>query len=296
MHTNIPTFVNARRGQKNPDVTLLLAPYDRTASFRKGTVHGSKAILECLNYQIEFFDRAMGKDPIPELAVALDTSLNGLNKLRPEKAVPKVTKAYEQVLKTKSFPVLLGGEHSMTIGALQALSTRYAPKDVTIIHIDAHLDMRVSDADYSDNPSAFAHSTVMHHAGEMGYRIVSVGIRTGSQDEYAYADGKKGQIQIFEWNKKNRPDITTILKAVTTKYIYLSIDVDGIDPSFMPATGTPVQGGLEWYFALELFNTIGASKKLIGFDIVEVSPAKDDVRTEFGAAQICYNILARHFS
>lgn len=295
-HKNTQTIINSKAG-KNADAVLLVAPYERTASFRKGTKNGPASIIECLNYQIEFYDREMNTEPIHSFVVGLDTSLKTLNNEKnPEKAVQKVYTAHKKIIANGCLPVILGGEHSMTIGALMSLKEKYSPKDVTIVHIDAHLDMRSSDADYSDYPSDFAHSTVMRHAGEMGYKIVSVGIRTGSTEEFEYADSKKGQITIFEWSKKNRPSIETILAAVTTKYIYLSIDVDGIDPGSMPATGTPVQGGLEWYFALELFNKVALSKKLVGFDIVEVSPSKEDVRTEFGAAQICYNILARHFN
>lgn len=292
----IASIINGKKGAK-ADATLLLAPYDRTASFRKGTAKGPGVIADCLDHQIEFYDREMNSEPIENFTVALDNSLKALNLVsNPEKAVGKLYAAHKKIVQAGSLPVMLGGEHSMTIGALMSLKEKYSPKEVTILHIDAHLDMRSSDADYSTHPSNFAHSTVMRHAGEMGYNIVSVGIRTGSTEEFEYAASKPGQITIFEWSKKERPTLEKIIAALKTKYIYLSIDVDGIDPGFMPATGTPVQGGLDWYFAWELFNKIGATKKLIGFDIVEVSPAKDDVRTEFGAAQICYNILARHFS
>jgi agmatinase len=303
MSKKVASIINAKG---KADVTLLLAPYERSASFRKGTKNGPAFIADCLDHQIEFYDRELNSEPIQNFTVSLDSSLKNLNSIAdPKIAVSKLYAAHKKIVASNSFPVMLGGEHSMTIGVLQSLKEKYNPKDVTILHIDAHLDMRSSDADYSAHPSTFAHSTVMRHAGDMGYNIVSVGIRTGSTEEFEYAKSKPSQITVFEWpasptsqggSKKNRPTIEKILATLKTKYVYLSIDVDGIDPGFMPATGTPVQGGLDWYFALELFNKVGASKKLIGFDIVEVSPARDDVRTEFGAAQICYNILARHFN
>jgi agmatinase len=190
----------------------------------------------------------------------------------------------------------LGGEHSVSLGLFQALAKHVDPKDTTILHIDAHCDLRDNDGDYNTHPSKYAHSCVLHRGNELGYKLVQVGIRTYSIDEYNYFSDPKNNIKVFEWGNGNKvPSIDEILASVTTKNVYLTIDVDGFDPAHMPGTGTPVQGGLEWWYGMELITRLVKEKNLIGADIVEVSPMKDSVLTEYGAAQLCYSIIANKF-
>jgi len=188
----------------------------------------------------------------------------------------------------------LGGEHSVSIGVFQALAEKYNSKDVTILQIDAHCDLRKDDSDYSPSPSPLAHSTVMRHASELGFPIVQIGIRTYSKDEYEYFSNKKNNITVFEWNKVVIP-VEKILKSIKTKYIYITIDVDGFDPAYMPGTGTPVPGGISWYYGVDLIEKAIAKSELIGADIVEVSPVPDSVLTEYSAAQLVYTIIANKF-
>ena len=169
------------------------------------------------------------------------------------------------------------------------------PKDTTILQIDAHCDLRNDDSDYSAKPSQYAHSCVMRRASELGYPLVQVGIRTYSIHEHAYFSNPKNNVTVFEWGDKKIPSIEEVLKSIKTKNIYLSIDVDGFDPAYMPGTGTPVQGGLEWWYGMELIERAVREKNLVAADIVEVSPMRDSVLTEYGAAQLCYTILANKF-
>jgi agmatinase len=187
--------------------------------------------------------------------------------------------------------VLLGGEHSMSFGALKALAKKHEPTDVTIFQIDAHCDLRKDDSDYNDtDPTEYAHSAVMRRAHEMGYNLVQVGIRAYSKEECDYFSSFKN-IKVFEWNGEKIPSIQKVVSAIKTKKVYISIDVDGIDPAFMPGTGTPVQGGLEWWYTLKLLERVIEKKTLVGADVVEVSPVSDNVLTEYGAAQIVYNMI-----
>jgi agmatinase len=127
--------------------------------------------------------------------------------------------------------------------------------------------------------------------------LIQIGIRTFSKYEYEYWQANKNTITVFDWNEKmpREPHMSEILESIKTKKGYLSIDVDGFDPSCMPGTGTPVQGGLSWYYGLNLIGRLMEEKEIIGADIVEVSPQKDSVITEFGAALICYKIMANKF-
>jgi len=301
MVDSIINFKNNNKKQSKADVMIIGAPYEKTASSRKGTKDGPKAILAMLDEKLELFDRTY-KVEIPNKVSIGQEVLKGITSLEPLKALFEVTSKCKKILDRGEFPILLGGEHSMSLGLLSALAKKLKPKDVTILTIDAHCDLRDSDADYHDHPSNLAHSCVFRRAHELGYNLVQVGIRTYSVYEYDYFSDPKNNIKVFEWgmsaqsgNGNKVPDISEILQSIKTKYIYISIDVDGFDPAFMPATGTPVQGGLEWWYGMELIERAIKEKELVGADIMEVSPIKDSVLTEYGAAQLLYSIIAHKF-
>jgi agmatinase len=278
---------------KEADVVILSAPYEETASSHKGTARGPEKVVECLNHQIEFFDRKF-KTEVSEVVKAAHVNLEGIEKLSPEETLETIRENCEQLLADNKFIFLLGGEHAVSIGLFQALSKKYDPKDVTILQIDAHCDLRNDDSDYSENPSNLAHSTVMRHASELGFPIVQVGIRTYSREEYEYFSDPKNNVTVFEW-KKNIPTVEEIVQSIKTKYLYISIDVDGFDPAHMPGTGTTVQGGLEWYYGIDLLEQAIDKAELVSADIVEVSPQPETVLTEYGAAQLCYSMIAEKF-
>ncbi len=278
---------------KEADVVLLGASYEKTASSHKGTVKGPKAVVECLDHLLEFFDRKLKLEPANFIKTYYE-DLGKIQNLSPEATLKKIKSTCQKLLKDDKFIFLLGGEHSVSIGHFQALAEKYNSKDVTILQIDAHCDLRNDDSDYSDKPSNLAHSTVMRRASELGYNIVQVGIRTYDKSEYEYFSNPKNNIKVFEWGLK-KPSIEEILKSIKTKYLYITIDVDGFDPAHMPGTGTPVQGGLEWWYGLDLIEKAIKKSELIGADIVEVSPISDSVLTEYGAAQICYSMITTKF-
>jgi len=289
----IKTIINEKNLNK-ADVVLVSAAYEKTVSSHKGTVNGPKKVVECLNTQIEFFDRKF-KTEVNNFVKIAHKNLGNLEKLSPIKVLQKIKTTCRKFIKNDKFVFLLGGEHSVSIGLFQALAKKYNPKDVTILQIDAHCDLRENDSDYSDNPSLFAHSTVMRHASSLGFPVVQVGIRTYSKEEYKYFSNLKNNIKVFEWGLEKQPTIKEILKSIKTKYLYITIDVDGFDPAYMPGTGTPVQGGLSWYYGVHLIEKAIAKSQLIGADIVEVSPIPESVLTEYGTAQLVYTIIANKF-
>lgn len=279
---------------KEADVVLLNAPYEHSTSFMKGAKNGPKKIIDCLNTQIEFFDRKF-KVEVTDFVKIAEKNLDNLQKLSPTNVLQKIKGAYVELLNANKFIFLLGGEHSVSIGTFQALTKKYNPKDITILQIDAHCDLRKDDSDYSKKPSPVAHSTVMYHASKLGYKIVQVGIRAYSKDEYEYFSNPKNNIKVFEWSLKEKTKKAEILKSIKTKNVYLTIDVDGFDPSVMPGTGTPVPGGIKWWYGVKLINELVKKFNLIGADIVEVSPLAESPLTEYSAAQLVYNIIANKF-
>lgn len=272
------------------NIVILCAPYDRTASYRKGAVKGPAAIVSSLKYQMETFDRFTGSMPSPERKITV-CELGNLNRCSPPVMVGRVKQEYEKHIDHGSFVLLLGGEHSVSIGALQALASRHDSREITVFQIDAHLDLRHDDSDYNDSPhGVYAHSTVMRRAFDLGFKCAHVGIRAYSREEMDFA--RENGLKVFEWRRGPVPNPEAIVESIATDLVYLTIDVDGIDPAHMPATGTPVQGGLEWYYTFDLLRSLFESKNIVGADVVEVAPRPFDVLTEYGAAQLCYTILA----
>ncbi len=289
----VNTVINTKN-TAGADLVILSVPYEKTVSSRKGTANGPKKIIKCLDNKLEFFDRKFKCEP-NKFIRATHLKLKNISLFSPEKALNKIISEYKKILELDKFVFLLGGEHSVSLGAFKALSEKINPKDVTILQIDAHCDLRDNDGDYlNSKPSKLAHSCVMRRASELGYNIVQVGIRTYSEEEYNYFNDPKNKITIFEWNKEIIP-IEKIIDSIKTKHLYLTIDVDGFDPAYMPGTGTPVPGGLSWYYGLDLIEKAIEKTELIGADIVEVSPMRDSVLTEYGAAQLLYSIISQKF-
>ncbi|MCC6323196.1 agmatinase [Candidatus Nomurabacteria bacterium] len=297
----IDTIINQGKNTKNADAVIISACYEKTASSRKGTATGPKAILKMLDSKLELFDRKYKKNISQYIKIA-EKDLGNISSLSPQKALEKITNECGKLLDQDKFVFLLGGEHSVSLGLLTALSKKYSPKNVTVFQIDAHCDLRNDDSDYSDDPTNLAHSCVLRRTHELGYNLVQVGIRTYSKMEYDYFTKNKKTIKVFEWGKDSalgavwkEPAISDIIKSIKTKYVYITIDVDGFDPAHMPGTGTPVQGGLEWWYGVKLLDKVSSTKELIGADIVEVSPQKETVLTEYGSAQLLYSMVAHKF-
>ncbi len=291
----IDSIINTEKIEE-ADVVILEAPYEETASSRKGTANGPKSVIGMLDSKLELFDRTYKMQPADKIKIS-QKDLNSINTMSPESALKEITSECGKILDQNKFVFLLGGEHSVSLGLLQALSKKVDPKEVTILQIDAHCDLRDTDADYHENPSNLAHSCVLRRAHELGYNLVQVGVRTYSKVEYDYFSDPKNNIKVFEWgNSKKVPNILEVVESIKTKYVYITIDVDGFDPAHMPGTGTAVQGGLEWWYGVELIEKVIDAKELIGVDIVEVSPMADSVLTEYGAAQLVYTIIAHKFA
>ncbi|OGI73444.1 agmatinase [Candidatus Nomurabacteria bacterium RIFCSPHIGHO2_02_FULL_41_18] len=290
----IKKFINVKKTD-DADVVFISAPYEKTASFHKGTKNGPKKILGCLNCQLDWFDRKLKVETIDFIKNA-HIELKNPDKLSPENFLKKTRQICEKLVSKNKFIFLLGGEHTVSLGHLQALAKKHNPRETTILQIDAHCDLRDNDSDYNDkNPSRLAHSAVMRRVSELGYNLVQVGIRTYSKEEYEYFKNPKNKVKVFEWGMEKKPKREEILRSIKTKKVYLSIDVDGFDPSVMPGTGTPVPGGLKWNYGLKLIEEFINKFTLIGADIVEVSPARDSVLTEYASAQLAYAIITNKF-
>lgn len=273
------------------DVVILGADYDRTSSFGKGADKGPEAIRACLDSQIEFWDRFSETCPRDHYLIAY-VDIGDLDDLSPEDAIHRIRSFYRDFYDLGKFVILLGGEHTVTNGSLRAMKELHFVDKVAVVQIDAHLDLRDTDADFNDKPfGKLSHACVMRRAREFGFWTVHIGIRAYSKEEIEYAENQLPMVQIFEWGKHRIPEVSEVIGGIRKDKIYLTVDVDGIDPSHMPATGTPVQGGLDWYYTFRLLEDLFWAREVVGFDIVEVAPRVGDALTEYGAAQLLYSML-----
>ena len=263
-------------------IVLLPVPYDGTSTWIKGADRGPQAILD-VSYNLEFYDIETDSEVFRK-GIFTDVPIEGCD--YPEELADAVQKAFTKWVQKGKFPVVLGGEHSVSIGAFRAAAEAY--KDLTILQLDAHSDLRPA---YEG--SACNHACVMARAREL-CPIVQVGIRSMDVVEKPLMD--KGRV-FFAHQICNMPRREWIEKVVglLTDNVYLTIDLDVFDPSVLAATGTPEPGGLSWYDVIELVKAICAKKNLIGFDVVELCPHESHWGSDFLAAKLVYKILTTKF-
>jgi agmatinase len=195
----------------------------------------------------------------------------------------RVEDAVADVLRQHRFPVVLGGEHSVTIGAVWACAR--AHPGMSVLQLDAHSDLR-----QSYHGSRFNHACVMARVGER-CGSVQVGIRSMDISEEAQMDRRK---VFFAHEIAGRRDWIPEAVEMLSPEVYLTVDLDVFDPAYVPATGTPEPGGLDWYTILALVRELCARRRLIGFDVVELCPQPNPA-SDFLAAKLVYKILSYHF-
>ena len=254
-------------------------PYEKTTSYGHGTKRGPAAVINA-SYQLELWDEE----------TKTETWKKGIFTLAPvacalpeNKFFPALEKTVEELLaSTRALPFFIGGEHSITQGLLPPFLRRH--KNLSILHFDAHADLRPS---YKG--SEHSHACAVYPASRTN-RLVQIGIRSVGSDERRYHDTGLVKTHLMHENLNFKKLERDILRELTDT-VYLTIDVDGFDPSVMPGTGTPQPGGFGWYEAMKLFKAVCADKKVVGVDVMEVSPIKGSPITEFNTAKLIYRLM-----
>lgn len=271
-------------------IIYIPVPYEGTVSGGKGASKGPSAIIDAIE-QLEDYDRFLDTVTCNSVNIFLEEPLS-VNGLEPHNMVKSVYEKTMEILNLNKFPLLFGGEHSISIGSIQAVKAKYS--DLTVFQIDAHGDLRDDDSDYkSQDISKYAHCCVMRRAVEMGCRIVQAGIRELYSGEIDYIRKNNLTERVFQCPV--RVPVGDIISVIDTDYVYLTIDVDGFDPSVMPETGTPVAGGLDWYFVIDLLKELFLKKNVVASDITEVSPFLPNNMTAKNAVQLAYMIAGLKF-
>ncbi len=264
---------------------LLPVPYDRTASYGKGTADGPAALIAA-SCSLELYDEELG----------IDTYTRGIhtaeavssNQDPPEKMVELVRSAVTRYLDMGKVVVTVGGEHSITAGAVAAYHRRH-PR-LTVVQLDAHGDMRDEYEGSRNN-----HACVMRRVRDMGIPTVGIGIRSLCREEADYL-GKNPALLISGRRVcRDRSWFEEALQAAQGE-VYVTVDVDFFDPSMVPGTGTPEPGGGDWYTALAFLRELSRRSRIVGFDLMELAPIAGQPASDFLAAKLLYRMLGYTFT
>lgn len=262
---------------ENSKYVLIPVAYDGTSTFVKGADKGPQALIDASD-SIELYDVPLD---IEAYTAGIYTDKPSFDFSTPDTMVRSVRERVKHFLEKGKTIGLLGGEHSVSVGAIQAMSEKYA--NLSVLQIDAHADLR---DEY--HGSIYNHACVMRRAQDYA-RVVQVGIRNVCTEErhnivpenifYAH--------KIYNHNAWMQQAIDRL-----TEHVYLTIDLDGFDPSILPSTGTPLPGGLGWYQVLDFLQLLFSSKKVVGFDVVELCPNAYDKSSDVLAAVLVYKIIS----
>ena len=267
---------------------VVVVPFglEKTVSYGGGTKNGPKEIIKA-SHQVELYDEELNCEPYKKI---------GIKTLKPFKidrnikiALNKMSKINKEILDKKLFPMTFGGEHSITPGCIAPFTKKF--KDICLLHFDAHADLRES-----YNGEKFSHASAIKRCLDYpNVSVVSFGIRNISKSEITFLKKNSSRINIFWAKDKNKWNLNKFKKLIKNKIVYLTFDVDGLDSSIMPATGTPEPGGLLWDETLNIIKIAAKNSKIVGADINELSPIKGFNSYNFLVAKLAYKILAYKF-
>ena len=280
-------FLGYDASQKiNHKVVVVPFGLEKTVSYGGGTKNGPKEIIKA-SHQVELFDEELNKEPYKEIGIK--TLKPFLIKKKINSALNQLSKINERIISKNKFPIVFGGEHSITPGSIKPFTKKY--NQITILHFDAHADLRES-----YNGEKYSHASAMKRCLDFkNVKIVSFGIRNISKSEMNFYQSNKDRIKIFWGKDKKNWNLKNLKKIFKKKNVYITFDVDGFDASIMPATGTPEPGGLFWEEVLPIIKKVSQVSNVIGADINELAPIKGFNSYNFLVAKLAYKILAYIF-
>ncbi len=277
-------FLTLESSREDPHVTVLPVPYDSTASWGAGARFGPEAMIHASNY-VETYDEELG-------VTIQDARVFIMEPVEPhigstEEMARRIETMTDAAAETGGMPLILGGDHSVTIGAARAMARRHPP--LSFLHIDAHADMR-----NSYEGSRFSHACTARRLTELG-RVVQVGIRSLSEEESLLVGSATTVFWARDINEsRDNAWISQVTDALGPD-VYITFDVDALDPAVMPATGTPEPGGLTYRHVLDLITAVMQKKRVVGADVVELSPVPGLNHPQFTVARILLRMMAAAF-
>jgi len=260
---------------------VIPVPYDLTSSYRPGSRRGPSAILDASAY-VELYDEELRQETWRagiSTRNEVEVDVRG-----PRYMIEKIHDETASVLAEGKIPVILGGEHSITIGAVRAMKERFPA--LSVLQLDAHADLRDS---YQS--SSYSHACVARRILDLSCPLVQLGVRSMSGEEALFLNERKGDILSLSVAETTSVGLVERLCERLTDDLYVSIDLDVFDPSVIPATGTPEPGGLSWKDVTELLRDISKVRRIRGFDVVELCPVPGQPASDFTAAKLVYRFM-----
>jgi len=281
---NFAELSDAESAWEKSRVVIFSAPFGQSLTYRKGAQNGPRAIIES-SQNLELFDLELRVEPssvgihtFPPPTEEEASSFHSVDRW--------IRKAAKMILGAGKFPVLLGGEHSVSLGNICAAAEAFG--QLTVLSLDAHADMR---DEYLGN--RFSHASVMRRCMELAPPVL-VGARSMSAEEYKFLS--EARVPFFPARQilDEEQIVDSILEALSPR-VYLSVDFDVFDPSEMPSVGTPEPGGLGWHRVLNIIRRVAQEKEVVASDFVELSPIPDNVAPDFLAAKLIYKTIGYVF-
>ena len=267
---------------KTAEIAILPVPYDGTSTWIKGADKGPEALLDA-SYNLEFYDIETQTEVFERGIATLDPVVEASS---PEAMSREVERRMEHILDDGKFPVLIGGEHSVSIGAFRAMARRYP--NISFLQLDADSDMRDEYEGSSHN-----HACVMARAKELTSNITQVGIRSSAREEQHNIDPKR---TFYAHQIANDAMWMERVSAQLSDEVYITIDLDVLDPAYLPSTGTPEPGGLSYREVLNLLRRVIREHKVVGLDVVELCPNPHAKASDFLAAKLVYQFLSELYA
>jgi agmatinase len=271
------------------DILIQPIPYDSTTSFQPGTRFGPEAIL-LASQQVELWDEELGWEPMAQ-KTCLTLPDIPRNHHSPERMVQDVFDHLQPYWKKRKLILALGGEHTITFPLVKGVREIYP--DLVVLVLDAHGDLRES---WEGSP--FSHACTLRRIVELGCPVFQLGLRSLSKEEQIFLDGQS-QVRVYSSQeilfRNGLERFRKDLAPLSGRSFYLSLDIDAVDPSLIPGTGTPEPGGLDWYHLLEILRLITGQGIIRGMDICELMPLPGSRLSEFVTAKIMFKILSYLF-
>lgn len=257
---------------------VLPVPYEETTSYEKGTGFGPHAILHASS-QVELYDEELG---IETWKCGIHTLPHFPTDGNPDRFFQTLSERVSSLIESGKIVVTLGGEHSITEGPVKAYAKHF--RDLSVLQIDAHADLRDT-----FGGTKYSHACAARRVIEY-CPLVQVGIRSVAPDERARLNTGPVKTFMAHEHPMNDETIKKVLKCLSPN-VYITIDLDGFDPSVMPAVGTPVPGGLSWYEGLNLIRSVVRERNVVGFDVMELCPSPYSIISDFAAAKLIYRMM-----
>ena len=271
---------------KSPDqAKVVVVPFglEKSVSYGGGTKNGPAAIIKA-SQQVELFDEEFWFEPFRKYGVATLKEPK-IDRTSVAKSLKQLEKITQKILDAGKFPLILGGEHSITAGSIRPFIKKYP--DLAILHFDAHADLR----DGFDGEH-YSHAAALRRVMDNPIStLISCGIRNISASEIPYLEANRHRITIHFGKDRRNWDAKKIVAALKGRPVFLTFDLDGFDSSLMQATGTPEPGGVMWEDALDIIREASKISNIVGADVVELAPVKALHSCDFLAAKLCYKIL-----